>query len=88
MPLTISFYERYLTVNLLLTFLWYTDASSSEDESSNLTSLENKYKRTAAIPNGQTTFTLTLNVSKARLAFFPVSEVRYIDVIELALGPY
>lgn len=51
------------------------DASSSEDGSSNLTSLENKYKRANSIPNGQTSFTLALNVSKARLAIFPVSEV-------------
>ncbi|XP_020613758.1 autophagy-related protein 2 homolog A-like [Orbicella faveolata] len=50
------------------------DASSSDEGSSNLTSLDNKYKRTTSNPNGQTSFTLTLNVGKARLAVFPVSE--------------
>ena len=60
------------------TFLSYTDASSTDDEdSSNFTSLENKYKRTKSNPNGQTAFTLTLNVEKARLAVFPKSEVRF-----------
>lgn len=52
------------------------DASSTDDEdSSNFTSLENKYKRTKSNPNGQTAFTLTLNVEKARLAVFPKSEI-------------
>lgn len=52
------------------------DASSSDEEdSSNFTSLENKYKRTTSNPNGQTAFTLTLSVNKARLAVFPKSEI-------------
>ena len=54
------------------------DASSSDEGSSNFTSLDNKYKRTTSKPNGQTSFTLALNVGKARLAIFPVSEVRHL----------
>ncbi|XP_029191275.2 LOW QUALITY PROTEIN: autophagy-related protein 2 homolog A-like [Acropora millepora] len=50
------------------------DASSSEEGSSYFTSLESRYKRNASIPNGQTAFTLSLNVTKARLAIFPISE--------------
>lgn len=50
------------------------DASSSEEGSSNFTSLENKYRRNASIPNGQTAFTFALSVSKARLAIFPNSK--------------
>ena len=57
-------------------FCIYTDASSSEEGSSNFTSLENKYRRNASIPNGQTAFTFALSVSKARLAIFPNSKVR------------
>lgn len=52
------------------------DASSSDEEdSSNFTSLENKYKRAKSNPNGQTAFTLTLSVNKGRLAMFPKSEI-------------
>lgn len=56
----------------------FIDASSSDEGSSNLTSLDNKYKRTTSNPNGQTSFTLALNVGKARLAVFPRSEVKQI----------
>lgn len=60
------------------TFSSYADASSSDEEdSSNFTSLENKYKRAKSNPNGQTAFTLTLSVNKGRLAMFPKSEVRF-----------
>ena len=58
-----------------------TDASSSEEGSSYFTSLESRYKRNASIPNGQTAFTLSLNVTKARLAIFPISEVRVLSFI-------
>lgn len=57
------------------------DASSSEEDSSYFASLENKYKRNTSIPNGQTAFTLSLNVTKARLAIFPISEVRVLPFI-------
>lgn len=58
-----------------------TDASSSEEGSSYFTSLESRYKRNTSIPNGQTAFTLSLNVTKARLAIFPISEVRVLSFI-------
>ncbi|XP_032229224.2 autophagy-related protein 2 homolog B isoform X2 [Nematostella vectensis] len=52
----------------------YDDSSSDDEDSSSLTSPEHRYRRTNSDHNGQTLLSITLNVSRGRLALFPNSE--------------